>query len=512
MSTSLLTYIPVLVLLQIVCTCPVLAKDFSINGDVTTLDLVSSLDGFSMRTEACFLIKAGPDAVENGANLRQAYAAAAVATPYGNALSSENRVTLLLPPGRYDLGSVGLVLFANYIDIIGQIPVSLTHAEHSTFSINGVSHTYAQTIWSGNHPSSMIVGSATFVLKQIAGDVHLKNLCVVASGGAAVFPADGSDLSASVIKSCLFKGSGAGSLSMQWGTGVAALSGTFEDCVAGDYGFTGSGMVSGTFLNCVAGANSFGDTASGSFISCTGGANSFGAATLASGGFRACVGGDGSFGAAASGTFNDCIALGSGFGANGDASGHFTSCTAGPSSFGAQASGAFKDCLAGDNSFAWDGTASGTFIGCEAGANSFGVGTEGLASGVFAECKGGSNCFGSQREASGSFSDCQAGNDSFGSVGGAGGKFNRCIAGERSFGYSADASGTFSGCKAGVNSFWNNNTIVSGSFLNCRATVNDAFGGYSYTADTLFTNRDRRSAGLASPDIGLPMGSYTFQP
>jgi len=63
-----------------------------------------------------------------------------------------------------------------------------------------------------------------------------------------------------------------------FGAGGSA-SGTFKDCVGGDYSFGGEGHASGTFINCTGGDYSFGGgggTASGTFTNCTGGSDSFG--------------------------------------------------------------------------------------------------------------------------------------------------------------------------------------------------------------------------------------------
>ena len=108
-----------------------------------------------------------------------------------------------------------------------------------------------------------------------------------------------------------------------FGSGVT-VSGTFTDCVGGQYSFGGGagGTASGLFINCKGASYSFsggGGTASGIFINCeenTDDGRSFGQFGIASG------------------TFNNCNGKIQAFGGNGEASGIFNNCQAGYYAFG----------------------------------------------------------------------------------------------------------------------------------------------------------------------------------
>ena len=58
-------------------------------------------------------------AIENGAAAQAAYNYAKTWMPYGNALSLNNRVTILLSAGVYDFSQNPLIMDASYIDVVG---------------------------------------------------------------------------------------------------------------------------------------------------------------------------------------------------------------------------------------------------------------------------------------------------------------------------------------------------------------------------------------------------------
>jgi hypothetical protein len=69
--------------------------------------------------EAYLTVQTTANPVTNGFNLLAAYNDAAVSTPHGAALSATNRATVLVPPGRYDLGADCLWLGTEYVDVVG---------------------------------------------------------------------------------------------------------------------------------------------------------------------------------------------------------------------------------------------------------------------------------------------------------------------------------------------------------------------------------------------------------
>ena len=135
---------------------------------------------------------------------------------------------------------------------------------------------------------------------------------------------------------------------------------------------------------------------------CAGGNNSFGSGVTVSGTFTDCVGGQYSFGGGAGGTasglFINCKGAGYSFGGGGGtASGLFINCEENDvegRSFGqfGIASGTFNNCNGSSQAFGGLGTASGVFNNCQGG--SFAFGGSGQASGVFNNCQGGTFAFG----------------------------------------------------------------------------------------------------------------------
>ena len=64
-------------------------------------------------------VKVTDDAITNGNNLLAAYALAKTKLPNNAALSISNRLAVILPAAKYDLGTQSLILDTEYIDIFG---------------------------------------------------------------------------------------------------------------------------------------------------------------------------------------------------------------------------------------------------------------------------------------------------------------------------------------------------------------------------------------------------------
>lgn len=497
-------------------------------SDADTLNGMDSNTWIKMRgdNQAWVVPNVTDNDATNGANLLGAYATAKVLTPNGAPLGASNRAVVIVPPGRYDLGTVALMLDTEFVDLIG-----LSSARDDQY-VFGASN-----------------GIGTGVLMQSANNVRIENLFVVctrASGSmvhnettmAAYFPDDGTTTD-TLIRNCEFKATNDNTYAISMRRNIT-YPGTYRDCIAGFASFGCSGAASGTFIDCTGGDYSFGGyygDASGTFMRCTGGSYSFGASHgKASGAFSDCMGGNYAFGGnygLASGSFTDCAGgLYSFAGYHGEASGVFTDCTGGPYAFGGDygeasgvfsdcvgegpafggsqgmASGTFQNCTGGDYAFGgWWGTASGRFSNCSGGVFSF-AGDHGIADGTFRTCTGGDRSFAYAGTASGTFIDCIGGDAAFGSLNGAAsgvftnctggdnsfgyssmvdGTFTNCTGGSRSFGYSGTASGTFTGCTAGYASFGATNGTASGTFSDC--TGGDySFAGYGGTASGRFTD------------------------
>jgi hypothetical protein len=360
-------------------------------------DLLNKLNSANYIT-----VKTTDDSLVNGNNLLAAYSLAKTKLPNGTALSTSNRLAIILPAAIYDFGTQSLILDTQYIDIIGSTTDKNKH-----------------------HIRSNISTTNTGVIKQTANDVKLYNLKIEnknttyiplfsASDPASYFPDD--NLNLTYIENVSFIYNGANFLPTRCNI---QYSGNFINCTGEDNLFTG--ILSGNFTNCTGGSSSFGGTASGKFTNCVGGFNAF-------------AGGGGT----ASGEFINCTGGQSSFGGSGTANGIFTSCNGGTYSFGgfsATANGTFKFCNGGDRSFGGWTIASGIFKFCNGGSDSFG-GYNGTASGEFINCIAEANSFGGGGgTASGKFTNCAAGEDSFGGGGGsiANGKFTNCTGGKGSF-------------------------------------------------------------------------------
>ena len=274
-------------------------------------------------------VKLTDSATVNGQNFVDAYNYAKTLTPNGAALSSTNRVAVILQPGNYTL-SAQLSINTQYVDIIGLGSIKLRR---------------------GAIPAVIIGGNN---LNVTANDVRIKGISV---GTQAFFI--GSNLPLIIIEDCA---GGNNSFS------ALTVSGTFINCTGGLNSFAGISFVamtaSGTFINCLGGSGSFGSSNSGSvasgfFVNCAlsiGGG--FGSSGTASGTFIDCEGGDYSFGSSfslsttASGTFINCLSgLNSfGGGSNGVVSGKFYICRLTAGTFKTvSGAGLMRMCIDGNN-------------------------------------------------------------------------------------------------------------------------------------------------------------------
>ena len=320
-------------------------------------------------------VKVTDNAIVNGNNLLAAYALAKTTSPNGTAKSATNRLAVILPAAKYDLGSQSLILDTQYIDIVGSTSDRSKH-----YIISNVGEASRGTV------------------QQTANDVKLYNLTIensnvtyAQSNGNSTDPAGyfpSSNLANAYLENIKIicpddVNDNTHCFSMRIGI---TYSGTYIDCSAGNYAFggvlnSGSTTLSGIFTNCTGGnysfggsSGDFGGTISGTFTNCTGGDYSFG--------------GGGATGGTISGTLTGCTGGTFSFGGSGASTGGtltstsvFTNCTGGNYSFGG-----------GGNT---GGTLSGTFTGCTGGDLSFGGGgdTAGTLSGTFKDCKGGTESF-----------------------------------------------------------------------------------------------------------------------
>lgn len=393
------------------------------------------------------IVKGTGTPVENAVELQEAYNYATTVEPNGNPLDLANRFTIVVSPGYYDFNSAYETAFEisySYIDLTSLTGNKDVIIQGGIFLSNGLSNI-----------SNMIITNGIFTV-----------------------PND----YVGVITNC----ESLENFSFSPGTTSGTFTGTFIDCVAGDYAFGFYQEVVGTFKNCTAGAYSFGSSDDINIAS-----------GYAQGIFTDCVAGSYSFGVygGANGTFTNCKAQNYSFGYGCDASGSFTNCKGQEFCFGVgdvaleiltSASGTFIDCQADNYSFGYLYRANGTFIKCTGHAYCFGSTQFGTITsetgGTFTDCVSGQYSFGYCGEAAGIYNNCQAGSYSFGSstsssfIASCNGVFTNCSSTEFSFGYLGNivANTVFTNCTSGQYSFCstddtNSNIYTEGTFNNCHA-------------------------------------------
>ena len=332
------------------------AQSITLAGEVWT-----NWNNLPMQGSNYVVVAVGTNDVHRGNNLRAAYATATTLNP-----TSANRVTVIIPPGNYDLGSGGLNMNTSYVDLIGWVPAQMTAKQVFTDSAG---RKRSKTVANVQCPARITSGTLT----QTVGEVRIES--VILQG---YYPTVSS--TNTVLRH----------VSMSSMRTVVEYAGQYVDCVSGSsYSFGAyGGNAGGAFVDCVGGYGSFGysSTASGTFINCAGGDYSFGGSGTASGAFAGCVAGNWSFGNhVASGTFVDCVAD--------------------EFSFGTYYGGS---------------VASGTFIDCVAGLAGYGGGYGSVASGTLTRCVGGDDSFGgyySTLATSAKLQHCKAGTGGFGGFG-----------------------------------------------------------------------------------------------
>lgn len=454
-------------------------------------------NGLSLAGENYTIIPGNdPDPTVNAQAVRDAYTAAAASTPFGNALSANNRFVLLLMPGFYDFEATPLVMSNAFVDLSGM-------TAPTSESVKGSTAKLADNL-------TVLTADSTVISKTVDGP-KLKNLALDSTA-----PTTGNPV--------ISIGSLVGTTADVWqnlyfftdnphqptGITFAGLyinvvseegnlfdtdedcSGQFYHCGGGEGCFAETGNCSGIFVDCWADGNSFagaGGNASGLFHRCfrietNTTAGMFGDGGTASGDFFYCSLENGASGFASEG---------------GTFSGEAYHCTAGAGSFGGTRSitsggvsgmtfsGVAVHCSAGTTSFGGGNlTRSGNFTGlailCYAGAQSFGHGGAAVTlTGSCQLCRCDSDGFGSNITGQTNAMicvGCTGGSDSFGTGGTVSGTFINCVGGTNSFGSFGVASGQFFLCRGANGSFGGSGGTASGVFYSCTA-VNGAFGGHN---------------------------------
>ena len=265
--------------------------------DKITVEELGTLFGGGLEGTQYVYVAANGTDVENAVELQAAYNTAITMSP-----SSTNRITIIAGPGNYNFFPATFIMDTEFIDL-----VSLDGNRSIVFNAP------INPIFGPSEIGSISITANDVFVKGV--DVQLKKFKIE------------NNLYLLKVENCI-----GGESSFSSGS-VTTVSGTFTNCIGGDYSF--GQFVSGTFNNCISGKFSFG---------------AFGG--VATGFFNNCIAAEDSFGSFAPGTFVSCQAGTNSFGPN-DASGTFTNCIGGESCFGASnlASGIYNYCIAGLNSF-----------------------------------------------------------------------------------------------------------------------------------------------------------------
>ncbi len=272
----------------------------------------------------------GASSGANGLDLKNKYNIAAGMMPYGSPLSATNRITVLVAPGTYALGTT-MFMMNDYVDV-----VSLTGKQ-----------------------DVIITTSSNAAIVASANSQHISGLKLLGNKKFQI----GINQADLIVENCT-----AGSQS--FGYGSTNPRGTFINCTAGTRSFgyyNGTTTVLLTCIGCTAGSESFGAgtdlTVQGTYTNCTAGASSFGYGTnvVTAANFTNCTAGNESFG--------------SGIGCT--AGGEFRECKAGIDSFGSgntasKFTGRAYNCQADDNSFGGDNLMiQGLLINCQLTTGTF---------------------------------------------------------------------------------------------------------------------------------------------
>ena len=268
-------------------------------------------------------VSRGGSAVSSGDNLLAAYTAAKTLDPGGVAVSATNRVTIIVPPGRYDLRNNELTLDTDGIDIIGFGKSRMNRGNMTMVAWGFPSWNVANA--QKIKPLTHIFGNGSNVIKITARNLLLKSLHVEQTVNNAanwcieidspndfdqgfmvdIYATPGSSSNTAISHDRdLINTTIAGYFENVHSTGrvlnVYLLSGYCKNCVGVGPSF-GAGAdahsyeASGIFKDCWCGESSFGfrmgqvGIASGYFENCRG---YFGSGDV-SGYFRRCVSGQG---------------------------------------------------------------------------------------------------------------------------------------------------------------------------------------------------------------------------
>jgi len=409
------------------------------------------------------IVKVANDPVINGNNLLEAYRNAKNTKPNNQVLDENNRLSIIIPPGNYDLGTQSLVLDTNFIDIIGSTTDRNNHYIYSNVFLQ-----------------------SRGVIKQTINNVKIKNLRVKNTnntfvvGGLVTDPAVYLPASTTV------------------GTNGTEIENVFFECIEGNsYSTAITAPTSyfqydGKYTKVTTGSRSFDYISNHAILTdCDSIGNySYGSSTYGIDGILIrCKGQNYSFGygshGACFGTLRDCIGYDYSFLTNGSFYGNLTNCIA---------YGSHSFCSADSNAVG-DLEYGGLLSNCEGhGQYNFCANTNANANdhrnaGWIMDCKsyGGYSFSYNFITDEAQFIDCSVSPGS-----------DFCFGARGAFFTAKSISGTFVNCTAMGASCFGFLNLIFATFINCSALIN------SFIANTRSDNKGiyiNCSAGGSSFDV-----------
>ena len=262
------------------------------------------------KNASTFVVKATEDYIQNGKSLLKKYSEISE-----QGLTSSNRFTLYLEPGKFDLANSSLILNKPYVDIAGlnenhRAAIVSDVGVQNNGTINQVTdYINLSNLIVENVNTSFVSPWHTLSLPDEDRDYFEQRLNLVPSAYFQNF-LPGKNFGKTMIENVDFVSSTESIQTMRIGV---SYYGTYKNVSAGRFSFGFYGNANGNFINCTANSFSFGafgGETNGYFENCTAKNWSFGSeASLVKGKFVKCKANENSFGVGATineGTYINC--------------------------------------------------------------------------------------------------------------------------------------------------------------------------------------------------------------
>jgi hypothetical protein len=252
-------------------------------GSTSFIDVVASGGGSAGLVQRSgynyIIVEATGDALANGVKLKDAYTDVATLFNIGTP-GIDNRFSILLTPGDYNLGAGPLFVDSSFIDIVGisQNPLDTIVRASGTFSTIVFDGTMDFGLYNIDLRSGETEEQVAFYDNGGTNNTYLRMKNVVISGNGfyssgtsffSFYDLDGEFENITVLDGCYFavasnsisgtyKNIKIGSVDRDFYSNVGNLSGTFKDISISnctEYSFSSGGNISGTFENITIGSS-----------------------------------------------------------------------------------------------------------------------------------------------------------------------------------------------------------------------------------------------------------------